>query len=109
MPSKRCLFCRRWFRPYAPMADRQRICGSLACRRKLKRSLDRAWRRRDPGWCKAIQAKRRAWAAARWYWRGYRRHHPVYRAREKARMRRKRVRDRRKTGIVTDALVEEIV
>lgn len=99
--AKRCLFCRRWFQAYPPMAARQHICGDLLCRRKLKRSLDRAWRRRDPRWCKAIQDKRRLWAAARKYWRRYRKNNPPYRERERVRMRRRR---KRRESVAKQAL-----
>jgi len=92
MGSKRCLFCRRWFEPYAPQAKRQLICGAAACRRRLKRKLDRAWRRRSPLWRKGLQEKRRE--RRRVYMRRYRMTHPAYRAREAARMRAKRARAR---------------
>ena len=90
MAQKRCLFCRQWYEPYPPQAPRQQICGRLGCKRKLKRTLDRAWRRRDPQWRKDQNVKVRAWAARRNYWPRYRRDHPGYRQREKARMRRRR-------------------
>jgi len=102
MAKKRCLFCREWFRPYAPQAGRQLICGKAKCKRKLKRMLDRAWRRRDPRWREVTQGKRRAWAAARRYWATYRAGKPIYREREKARMKRNRALEkRRKTGTMT--------
>jgi hypothetical protein len=100
MAKKRCLFCRRWFDPYPAQAERQQICRRLRCKRKLKRTLDRAWRRSDPQWRKAQNAKLRAWAARRKYWPTYRREHPGYRERETARMRRNRAK-RRKTGTMT--------
>lgn len=99
MPKKRCLFCRRWFEPYIPMADIQRVCKASECRRQFKRMLDRAWRRRDPQWSKERRARcRTVW---RVYMRRYRSGHPKYRAREAARMERGRA--RRKTGVVTQA------
>ena len=90
MAQKRCLFCRQWYDPYPAQAHRQLICGHKGCKRKLKRTLDRAWRRRDPQWRKDQNVKTRAWAARRNYWPRYRRDHPGYREREKARMRRRR-------------------
>lgn len=90
MAKKRCLFCRRWFEPYPAQAQRQRVCGRVGCKRKLKRTLDRAWRRSDPQWRKDQNAKVRAWAARRKYWPRYRKEHPGYREREIARMCRRR-------------------
>jgi len=105
MPKKRCLFCREWFEPYIPRAKIQLICGASDCRRKLKRLLDRAWRRRDPQWSKERRAlKRKGWQG---YMRGYRTEHPEYRAREVARIKRRRASDR-KTGALTSLSVEEI-
>jgi hypothetical protein len=102
MPRKRCLFCRQWFEPYLPMAKLQKVCGASPCRRKFKRLLDRAWRRRDPGWSRERRARRRGeW---RVYMRGYRGDHPEYRSRDAARRRRQR----RKTGVVTAVPVEEL-
>ncbi len=104
MPKKRCIFCREWFEPYIPRAKIQQICGSFDCRRKLKRLLDRAWRRRDPRWSKEWRArKRKGW---RVYMRSYRVEHPEYRAREVARIRRRRASDR-KTGALTCLSVKE--
>jgi len=90
MARKRCLFCRRWFEPYLPMANIQQVCRGSDCRRKFKRMLDRAWRRRDPRWSKDRRAQRRG----RWrvYMGRYRADHPEYRAREAARMKRRRAR-----------------
>lgn len=105
MLKKRCLFCRQWFEPYLPMAKLQKICGASECRRKFKRMLDRAWRRRDPRWSRERRRGRRGrWCA---YMRGYRADHPKYRAHEVARKRRRRASDR-KTGVVTDAFVDEM-
>ena len=102
MPRKRCLFCRQWFEPYLPMAKLQRVCRAGECRKKFKRLLDRAWRRRDPGWSRGRRARRRVqW---RVYMGGYRVDHPEYRARDAARRRRQR----RKTGVVTGILVEKM-
>ena len=91
MSKKRCLFCRQWYEPYPSQAARQLVCGRLRCKRKLKRTLDRAWRRQDPRWRKDQNAKVRAWAARRKYWSWYRGGHPAYRDREIVRMRRRRV------------------
>lgn len=90
MPKKRCLFCREWFKPYIPRAAIQKLCGASKCRRKLKRMLDRAWRRRDPQWRKDLQVRMMGWR--RGYMRVYRKDHPAYRAREAARMKRRRLR-----------------
>lgn len=59
MLKKRCLFCLEWFEPYIPRAAIQKIFGASKCRRKLKRMLDRAWRRRDPQWSKERRVRRR--------------------------------------------------
>lgn len=88
MSKKRCLFCRRWFAPYVPMAKLQQVCAASECRRRFKRMLDRAWRRRDPQWSKDRRAQTRE--RRRIYMRRYRAEHPEYRAREAARMRRRR-------------------
>jgi hypothetical protein len=98
MLMKRCLFCREWFEPYPAQATRQQICGRLHCKRKFKRTLDRAWRQREPGWRKDLEAKKRVWAAKRKYWSWYRSGHPAYVARDNRRRVRARRRYVRKTG-----------
>ena len=85
MARKRCLFCRAWFVPYTPQAARQQICGKPACKRKLKRTLDRSWRNRNPLWRRRRQERVRAWAARRGYWPWYRRGHRAYVARDNKR------------------------
>ena len=86
MAKKRCLFCQRWFNPYAPQAKRQQICGRPDCKRKLKRTLDRRWRRSKPGWREKINASLRAWAKAYpRYWHCYREKHRGYVARDNER------------------------
>lgn len=86
MVQKRCLICRGWYESYPPQAARQQICGQPKCKRKLKRRLDRAWRRGDPQWRKDLNAKRRIWARNfPNYWRGYRGTHPAYVARDNQR------------------------
>ena len=94
MVHKRCLYCGRWYVPYARMATRQKCCGRAVCHRKHQRVMDRAWRQRDPAWQLARQAKVRVWAAACHYWLRYRAQHPGYVARDRrqsrARMRRRR-------------------
>lgn len=108
MAKKRCPFCREWFLPYAPQAARQQICGKVVCKRKLKRTLDRAWRAKDPEWQRRRQGRIRQWAARRHYWPKYRREHPAYVKRDNLRraraLRRKRL--FRKTGTMTSVLVE---
>jgi len=87
MLRKRCLFCRHWFEPYAPMAKRQHSCDRVACRRKLKRTVDRAWRkRRSAAWRKELNRKLRAWAKAYPnYWSFNRERDPSYVARDNKR------------------------
>jgi hypothetical protein len=105
MARKLCLFCREWFEPYAPQAKRQKICGRTACRRKLKRTLDRAWRRRDPRWREGLLKKRRE--GRRIYMRRYRAEHPAYRAREAASMRARRARARLAPQLPVGAVVTQ--
>jgi hypothetical protein len=87
MASKRCLFCRQLFEPYAPMAGRQRVCKSAECRRKLKRLLEAALLRRRPAsWSKERNHWLREWAKTYpRYWQHYRRAHPAYVMRDNAR------------------------
>jgi|SRR5208282_3498466 len=99
MAKKRCLFCREWFLPYAPAAERALICGEIRCKRKLKRMLDRAWRRRNPKWCWEWQAWKRAWAARRRYYPWYRQTHPAYVARDNKR--RARAQRRQRWGVMS--------
>lgn len=105
MASKCCLYCRRWFEPYAPQAKRQLLCGAAECRRKLKRMLDRAWRRRDSKWRAGLLAKRRE--GRRIYMRRYRAEHPAYRAREAVRMRARRARARSAAHSLVGAVVTQ--
>ena len=87
MPKKRCLFCRQLFKPYAPMAGRQRICRGAECRRKLKRLLEAAvLRRRSASKRKERTRWMRAWAKMYpRYWKHYRGTHPDYVRRDNAR------------------------
>lgn len=109
MAQKQCSFCRHWFRPYAPQAGRQQICGGVACKRKLKRTLDRAWRARNPRWRNERQQRIREWAALCRYWPRYRSEHPAYVARDGERRKRAMRRQRlfRKTGTMSEVLVEK--
>ena len=90
MSEKRCPYCARQYEPYGRAVERQKHCGLSECRRKHKRTRDRAWRRKDAEWRKARQMKVRDWARERQYWQCWRSKHPEYRSREALRMRRKR-------------------
>lgn len=96
MAKKRCLFCPRVFEPYAPLANRQLVCGGAACRYKLKLLLNRAWKgRRSARWRDETNRRLRAWAEAYpYYWRRYRKKHRAYRVRDNAR-RARRLRQQR--------------
>lgn len=87
MAKKCCLFCRQLFNPYAPLAGRQRVCKSLECRRRLKRSLEAALlARRSASWREKRNRRVREWAKAYpRYWHHYRKMHPAYVARDGAR------------------------
>lgn len=87
MGSKLCLFCRRQFEPYPPMAGRQRVCKDAECRRRLKRQLEAALLGRRPAaWRKERNVWMCEWAKAYPdYWQRYRDDHPAYVARDNAR------------------------
>jgi hypothetical protein len=87
MAKQRCLFCKRWFRPYIPLAARQRTCRRAACRSDLKKLLNRAWkRRRTVQLREGANRRQRVWAKEYpHYWRGYRKGHPDYVARDNQR------------------------
>jgi hypothetical protein len=90
MSEKRCPDCGHCYEPYAGAVERQKHCGALACRRKHKRTRDRAWRGKDAEWRQARQVKVREWARERQYWKHWRSKHPEYRSREALRMKHKR-------------------
>jgi hypothetical protein len=96
MAKKRCLFCPRWFEPYAPLATRQLVCRRAGCRYKLKLLLNRAWKgRRNAQWRKDVNRRLRAWAKEYpYYWQCYRKKHLAYVARDNARRARRSRRQR---------------
>ena len=87
MAKPRCVFCRRWYKPYPAQATRQQTCGRAYCRRQLKQVLNRVWERRHDAACRAeVNLALRVWAKGfRDYWRHYRRTHPAYVARDNKR------------------------
>lgn len=87
MAKRQCLFCGRLFKPYLPLAVRQRTCRRVACRSDLKKMLNRAWkRRRTLRLREDANRRQRDWAREYpHYWRGYRREHPDYVARDNQR------------------------
>ena len=87
MVKKRCLFCPRWFEPYAPLANRQRVCRRTKCRYKLKLLLNSSWKRsRNAQWRGRVNRRLRGWAKAYpRYWRHVRKTHPGYVALDNAR------------------------
>jgi hypothetical protein len=89
--KKRCLHCRRWFRPYARRRPIQRFCALRPCQRERHRRNCLAFYRNDPHCDGKRRQKIRDWAR-RYpdYWRRYRAAHPGYRERERRRMQAKR-------------------
>lgn len=87
MPRPRCVFCRRWYKPYPAQAARQQTCGRSYCRRKLKRILNRIVERRHDAACRAdVNRALRLWAKGfPNYWRHYRGLHSSYVARDNKR------------------------
>lgn len=80
MPKPRCVFCRRWYKPYPAQANRQQTCGRVGCRRKLKRMANRVLERRhDARRRAAVNRALRVWAERfPRYWRHYRQTHASY-------------------------------
>lgn len=87
MPKRRCVFCRRWYKPYPAQASRQQTCGRAECCRKLKRMLNRVLERRHDGRNRAaVNRALRVWAKGfPGYWRHYRGTNPSYVARDNKR------------------------
>jgi len=65
MPSsqrrqRRCVVCRRGFRPHPRLGDRQVACQRPECQQERRRRNQEAWRRIHPGYFIARRAKERA-------------------------------------------------
>lgn len=125
MTKKRCLFCRQWFKPYAPQARRQLVCARTQCHYRLKLRLNKAWKQsRNAAWREKANRQLRAWAGKKKYWPWYRREHPAYTARDNRRRARALRRERwrvvaqnsnddpdlslRETGVVPQRMNDEI-
>ena len=62
---RRCLICRKGFKPDPRLGDRQRTCDEPKCRCELRRRNQAAWRKAHPGYFIAWRAKERAERNAR--------------------------------------------
>ena len=62
---RRCLICRKGFKPDPRLGDRQRTCDEPKCRSELRRRNQAAWRKAHPGYFIAWRAKERAERNAR--------------------------------------------
>lgn len=80
MARPRCVFCRRWYKPYPAQSSRQQTCGRKDCRYRLKAALNRIWERRhDAASREDVNRALRIWAEKfPHYWRHYRRAHCGY-------------------------------
>ncbi len=114
MPSFRCRYCGRFFRPDPRKRgrSRQKTCGREACRRKHQRRKNAAWAKRHAGYGKSRRVKTRAWAKAYPdYWKRYRREHPEYARRDNRRRvgAKKRARRSAKQTVIREKLVEKLL
>lgn len=48
--SKPCSICRRWFTPNPKVGQRQRTCGSKACKSEQKKHTQAKWSKRNPSY-----------------------------------------------------------
>jgi len=48
--AKRCEYCGRYFIPDKRAGNRQKTCGRGECKRKRKKSAQRAWSLKNPGY-----------------------------------------------------------
>ena len=62
--KKRCIVCRKMFRPDARVGDRQRACRAEACQRRRRQQTQLSWRSRNPSYPIAYRLTKRAAAAA---------------------------------------------
>jgi hypothetical protein len=85
---RRCPRCRRLFTADPRVGDRQRTCGSEACRRQHKREYDGRWRGKHPDYFRGGYAQQKEIYGSRAEdQRRYRRNHPDYGVRHAAYMR----------------------
>ena len=49
---KYCKYCGKLFEPDPRVGDRQKCCGSPACKRERKKEADRKWREKNPEYFK---------------------------------------------------------
>ncbi len=58
---KRCVYCKRFFRPDPRVGARQKSCGDGECRRRRKRESQRRWLEANPGYFCGRYAYVREW------------------------------------------------
>lgn len=61
--KKRCIVCRKMFRPDSRVKDGQRACGREGCQRQRRRETQARWRARNPSYQRSYRLARRAAAA----------------------------------------------
>jgi len=50
--KKHCKYCGKLFEPDPRVGDRQKCCGSPACKKERKKEADRKWRKKNPEYFK---------------------------------------------------------
>lgn len=61
VPTKRCAYCGRFFRPDYRQATRQKACRREECRRRRRREAQRRWSEKNPGYFKGRYEDTRTW------------------------------------------------
>ena len=59
--GKKCVWCGRFFVANPRLGDRQKCCGTPACRKQQKRFQERAWRRKNPDYFQGRYEYVKAW------------------------------------------------
>jgi hypothetical protein len=78
--QKECCVCQQPFVPDPRLKHRQKTCAATACRKELKRQMNKAWREQNPEYFKArYDTTLREWHAKNAdYKKQYRQAHPEY-------------------------------
>jgi hypothetical protein len=58
--KKRCLVCKKMFRPDSRVKDRQRVCSEEDCQHKRRSKTQASWRARNPDYHNGTLLKKRA-------------------------------------------------
>lgn len=107
MSEKRCKVCEKSFRPAPRRWKKQAVCYRKKCRKQVKKSEQKRWLRKEPGYFRdRYRTLKGNWDYAG-YLRDYRAEHPEYVAADNRARRKRRKRQKQRTPKSAD--IQELV